>query len=207
MNVIILGGFLGSGKTSIILQLARHLIGDASIDTTKIVILENEIGEVSVDDQILGSHGYAVENLFSGCVCCTMSGELILGLHQIIRDFSPELIIMEASGVAFPENIRKTIKQALPKLSCRVACVTDAKRWQRLLLPMEMLLKDQLDAADVILINKIDTVDAETLETVEASIRTFNNTAQFFNLSASQTIDPGVFEAMLTNKEEIAHAI
>jgi G3E family GTPase len=207
MNVIILGGFLGSGKTSIILQLARHLIGDTSTDATKVVILENEIGEVSVDDQVLANNGYAVENLFSGCVCCTMSGELILGLHQIIRDFNPEVIIMEASGVAFPENIRKTISRSLPELSCRITCVADAKRWQRLLLPMEMLLKDQLDAADVILINKIDTVDVDTLLAVEASIRNFNNSAQFFKLSASQTIDPEIFEAMLTNKEEISHAL
>jgi G3E family GTPase len=172
-----------------------------------VVILENEIGEVSVDDQVLANNGYAVENLFSGCVCCTMSGELILGLHQIIRDFNPEVIIMEASGVAFPENIRKTISRSLPELSCRITCVADAKRWQRLLLPMEMLLKDQLDAADVILINKIDTVDVDTLLAVEASIRNFNNSAQFFKLSASQTIDPEIFEAMLTNKEEISHAL
>ena len=202
MKVIILGGFLGSGKTSVVIQLAQHVIGDDGENRTKVVILENEIGEVSIDDKILQNNGYEVANLFSGCVCCTMSGELMIGLHNIIRDFNPELIIMEATGVAYPDNIRKTINQSLPDLDCSITCVTDAKRWQRLLRPMEMLLEGQLDSAEVILINKIDMVDGTTLSAVEDSIRTFNNDAAFFKISAAQTIDPIIFEAMLGAKQE-----
>nr|WP_320024608.1 GTP-binding protein [uncultured Acetobacterium sp.] len=197
MKVIILGGFLGSGKTSVVIQLARHVIGADSENRTKVVILENEIGDVSIDDKILQSSGYEVANLFSGCVCCTMAGELVLGLHNIIRDFNPELIIMEATGVAYPDNIKKTIGQSLPDLDCHITCVTDAKRWLRLLRPMEMLLEGQLDAAEVILLNKVDLVDEDTLSTVEESIRTFNNDAAFFKVSAAQTIDPIVFKAIL----------
>lgn len=204
MKVIILGGFLGSGKTSVVLQLAKHVIGDDSENRTKVVILENEIGEVSIDDKILQNSGYEVANLFSGCVCCTMAGELVLGLHNIIRDFNPELIIMEATGVAYPDNIRKTINLSLPDLDCSITCVTDAKRWLRLLRPMEMLLEGQLDSAEVILINKIDKVDQDTLAMVENSIRTFNHNAQFFNISAAQTIDPIIFEAILGAEQERA---
>ncbi|MBI4858382.1 MAG: cobalamin biosynthesis protein P47K [Firmicutes bacterium] len=200
MKVIILGGFLGSGKTSVVIQLARHVIGADSENRTKVVILENEIGEVSIDDKILQNSGYEVANLFSGCVCCTMAGELVLGLHKIIEDFNPELIIMEATGVAYPENIRKTINHSLPDLDCSITCVTDAKRWLRLLRPMEMLLEGQLDAAEVILINKVDLVDEDSLSKVEDSIRTFNSNAQFFNISATQRIDPIVFEAILGAK-------
>lgn len=202
MKVIILGGFLGSGKTSVVIQLAKHVIGKLPDGSTKVVIMENEIGEVSVDDKILQNNGYEVSNLFSGCVCCTMSGELIIGLHTIIRDFNPELIIMEASGVAYPHNIRNTINHSLPDLDCQVTCVTDAKRWLRLLRPMEMLLEGQLDVADVILINKIDLVDHQTLSEVEDSIRAFNNKAEFFKISASQTIDPIIFETMLGTEQE-----
>ena len=185
MKVIILGGFLGSGKTSVLLQLAGHLVGDQPTTATRVVILENEIGEVSVDDSLLKRNGYQVTNLFSGCVCCTMSGELILNLRKIRDDFSPELVIMEATGVAFPDNIRQTINQSLPELEVTVTCITDAKRWLRLLRPMEMLLEGQLAAADVILINKIDLVDSQTLAEVETSIRTFNNRAEFFKISAA----------------------
>lgn len=202
MKVIILGGFLGSGKTSVVIQLARYVIGNSTENKTKVVILENEIGEVSIDDKILQNSGYEVANLFSGCVCCTLAGELVLGLHNIIQDFDPELIIMEATGVAYPENIRKTINLSLPDLDCSITCVTDAKRWLRLLRPMEMLLEGQLDAAEVILINKVDQVDDDTLSTVEESIRTFNDDAAFFKISAAQTIDPIIFDAMLDAEQE-----
>ncbi|MEO1814175.1 MAG: GTP-binding protein [Acetobacterium sp.] len=202
MKVIILGGFLGSGKTSVLLQLARYIAGDTSGNSTKVVILENEIGEVSVDDSLLKRNGYQVTNLFSGCVCCTMSGELILNLRKIRDDFNPELVIMEATGVAFPDNIRQTINQSLPELEVAVTCITDAKRWLRLLRPMEMLLEGQLEAAEVILINKIDMVDSPTLADVEASIRTFNNGAEFFKISAARPIDPLILGTILNPEQE-----
>lgn len=197
MKILILGGFLGSGKTSVIIQLAKYIIGNDTDNPTKVVVIENEIGEVSIDDKILRSGGYEVANMFSGCVCCTMSGELVIGLHNIIRDLNPELIIMEATGVAYPNNIKETITESLPEISCNITCVTDAKRWKRLLKPMEMLLKDQLSGAEVILINKVDMVDEETLTEVEASIKTFNDTARFFKISANGTINEEVFAAML----------
>lgn len=202
MKVIILGGFLGSGKTSVLLQLAKHIVGDQPVDSAKVVILENEIGEISVDDSLLKNNGYAVTNMFSGCVCCTMSGELILNLHKIRDDFSPELVIMEATGVAFPDNIRTTINQSLPELEVSVTCITDAKRWLRLLRPMELLLEGQLEAADIILINKIDLVDSPTLAAVEASIRTFNSRAEFFKISAAQAIDPIILGTILNPEQE-----
>ncbi|MCR3923318.1 MAG: cobalamin biosynthesis protein P47K [Firmicutes bacterium] len=201
MKILILGGFLGSGKTSVVLQLAKYIVGDSPESASKVVIIENEIGEVSIDDKMLRSGGYEVANMFSGCVCCTMSGELVLGLYNIMHDFEPELIIMEATGVAYPHSIRETITQSMSDIECEVTCVTDAKRWKRLLRPMEMLLKDQLTAANVILINKIDMVDDDLLVEVEASIRTFNDKARFFKISAAEQIDSKVFEAMLGNDE------
>lgn len=200
MKILILGGFLGSGKTSVILQLAKYVVGKTTEDATKVVILENEIGEVSIDDKVLSDGGYEVANMFSGCICCTMSGELVIGIHNIMRDFNPELIIMEATGVAYPHNIRETITQSMPDVECVVTCVTDAKRWKRLIRPMEMLLKDQLTAADVILINKVDMVDGDTLAEVETSIKTFNDYANFFNISAAEQIETKVFDAMLRNE-------
>ncbi|MBF7097419.1 GTP-binding protein [Alkalibacter mobilis] len=133
MKILILGGFLGSGKTSILMQLAKYIVGDDLHHLSKVVIVENEIGEISVDDKMISSGGYEVANIFSGCVCCTMSGELILGLHKIINDLDPEIIIMEATGVAYPHNIRETIENSMNDMECTVTCVTDAKRWLRLL--------------------------------------------------------------------------
>ena len=72
MKILLVGGFLGSGKTSFILKLAHHMIEDLGI--ANIVILENEIGAISVDDQVLKVSGYQVKGLFAGCVCFTLAG-------------------------------------------------------------------------------------------------------------------------------------
>ena len=103
MKILLVGGFLGSGKTSFILKLAHHMIEDLGI--ANIVILENEIGEISVDDKVLKGSGYQVKGLFAGCVCCTLAGELPSTVRQIERDIHPDWIIMEATGVAFPYSL------------------------------------------------------------------------------------------------------
>jgi G3E family GTPase len=202
MKIIVLGGFLGSGKTSVLLQLAKHIIGNDPIHPSKVVIIENEIGDISVDGRMLSSGGYEVANLFSGCVCCTMSGELVVGLYNVIRDFQPEYILLEGTGVAYPDNIRTTILQSMKDMPIQVTCVIDAKRWLRLVRPMEMLLKDQLTNADVILLNKVDEVDADILSEVERSVRTFNDTAAYFAVSANQSLSSEVLEAIIGKEME-----
>ena len=141
MKILLVGGFLGSGKTSFILKLAHHMIEDLGI--ANIVILENEIGEISVDDKVLKGSGYQVKGLFAGCVCCTLAGELPSAVRQIEREINPDWIIMEATGVAFPYNIKENVENALG-ISCKIVCLTDAQRWKRL---FRAICKDRLQAA------------------------------------------------------------
>ncbi|QSX07850.1 cobalamin biosynthesis protein P47K [Alkalibacter rhizosphaerae] len=203
MKIIILGGFLGSGKTSVMLQIAKHIIGDDPVDSSQVVIIENEIGEISVDGKMFASGGYEVANMFSGCVCCTMSGELVVGLYNVIRDFHPQFILLEGTGVAYPDNIRTTILESMPDMPIQVTCVVDSKRWMRLVRPMEMLLKDQLTNADVILLNKTDAIEADVLNEVETSVRTFNDRATFYAVSANQTIPASVLEEITGITREV----
>ena len=171
MKILLVGGFLGSGKTSVILKLAHHMIEDLGI--SNIVILENEIGEISVDDKVLAGAGYQVRGLFAGCVCCTLAGELPSSVKQIERDINPDWIIMEATGVAFPCNIKENLTNALG-MECHIVCLADAKRWKRLYNAMDNLLEYQLRDADLILVNKADLVDEATLAEVEEMIRGLN---------------------------------
>jgi len=202
MNMIIMGGFLGSGKTSIVLQMAKYLIGDGDAPKATVAILENEIGEISVDDQILKSDGYKVETMFSGCVCCTMSGELIVNVSNIMREMNPDWIIMEATGVAYPHNIKENLQYSL-KIDSRIICVADAQRWQRLLRPMGMLVGDQLREADVILMNKIDLVDNKTLGEVDRSLEGFNPNAKRFPISAAEKIPVELWQYILKTPTEV----
>jgi Putative GTPases (G3E family) len=197
MKVLIIGGFLGSGKTSAILQLARYIVRTAVTDSDyKVAILENEIGEVGVDDKVLKAGGYQVENLFAGCACCTMSGEVPFAVDRIQKDLSPEWLILEATGVAYPLSIKETLEGALG-LECRICAVVDVGRWHKMLRPLGSLLGTQLSDADTILINKIDLADHETLESVKESVSSFNPTATLLSISAAADIDDAVWEDVL----------
>lgn len=201
MNMIIIGGFLGAGKTSLVLQMAKYLVGEDPQRQSKVVILENEIGEVSIDDKVLESCGFKVETMFSGCVCCTMAGELVSNVYQVMENMNPDWIIMEATGVAYPLRIKENLEHSL-QLECRIFCVADAKRWMRLQVAMPAFMHDQLDGAEVIFINKIDAVDDKQLREVEESIRGFGTEAKCHYISAAKGIQEDVWREVFRGYEE-----
>ena len=168
MKFLIVGGFLGSGKTSFILNLAKYMVNVRGIQ--KVAILENEIGEVGVDDKVLRGSGYRVKGMFSGCVCCTMAGELPINVRMIQKDYDPEWIIMEATGVAFPDSIKEHLHHTLG-VHAQVVCIADAQRWKKLFKPLEHLLPLQLKGADFVLLNKADLVNETELKEARESIR------------------------------------
>ena len=144
MKVLILGGFLGSGKTSLLLQLAYYITGHALNDKKyQVVILENEVGEEGIDDKLLRGNGYQVENLFSGCACCTLSGELLSTVSKIEKELQPDWLILETTGLAYPHLIQKNLADSMA-LSSRICIVADASRWERLLVPLHELITGQL---------------------------------------------------------------
>ena len=185
MKILLVGGFLGSGKTSFILKLAHHMIEDLGI--ANIVILENEIGEISVDDKVLKGSGYQVKGLFAGCVCCTLAGELPSAVRQIEREINPDWIIMEATGVAFPYNSKENVENALG-ISCKIVCLTDAQRWKRLFRAMDHLFRYQLMEADVVLVNKIDVADQESIDQCLSDVKELNPTAVVVPTCANESI-------------------
>ena len=194
MKFLIVGGFLGSGKTSFIIHLAKHLVESRGI--RNVAILENEIGQVGIDDQLLRSTGYEVKGLFSGCVCCTMAGELLVNVRMLQRDLNPDWIIMEATGVAMPNTIKESLKEKLD-IDAQVVCLADAKRWGKLLKAMSQVITMQLQGADVVLVNKIDLVDGESLATAKASIRAINETARIETCSAIEAVDTALLDRIL----------
>ncbi len=194
MKILLTGGFLGSGKTSFILQLAHYMIEEMGIK--KIVVIENEIGEISVDDKLLSGAGYEVRGLFSGCVCCTLAAVLPDTVMKIEEDLHPDWIIMEATGLAFPGTIRRNLVEEFD-FSCKICCLADAKRWKRFRLAMGQLISDQLEDADIILVNKTDLVDEAELADVIEDVKQINGTAEVAAMSAAGKLPAGLFEKVL----------
>ncbi len=197
MNLLILGGFLGSGKTTVLLQLAKYITGDhVKPGETKVAIIENEIGEQGIDDKILKSGNYSVENLFAGCACCTLSGSVPVYVSKIQKELNPEWLIFESTGVGYPASIQRTIKEVLD-VDSRICIIVDAKRWLRIEKPMEQLLSGQFENADIVLINKKDLVDQEVLEKVTRSVAARVPDVKLIPISAVEPVSENVWEEVL----------
>ena len=185
-KVLIVGGFLGAGKTTLLLQLIRH-IQETRSPAYRIAIIENEIGSVSIDANVIGETGYTVTNLLAGCICCTLLGELVPSMLKLVEEVDPQLIILETTGIATPGSIRETI-DSYGGFEVRTVSLADASRWTRIRVPLHMLLERQLSGADVVCINKIDLVDEESFTAMRDEIRDMNADAPIIPISASGQI-------------------
>jgi hypothetical protein len=101
MHVLLLSGFLGSGKTTLILPLSKVVVQSGY----RVAIIINEIGEIGIDNQVMRHLDLNVWELVAGCICCTLSGDLIATLQKLDLDHAPDLVIVEASGTADPKSI------------------------------------------------------------------------------------------------------
>lgn len=196
MKILILGGFLGSGKTSVLLQLAHFMVDTSKTNKTGVAIIENEIGQIGIDDKVLKQIGYNVKELFSGCVCCSLAGDLIAGIQEISSKSDPEWMIIESTGVAFPSNIAEVIYNSLG-ISARIITIIDASRWKRIHVPLANLIEGQLDKADIILINKIDLVDEKNLKTIETDVQNINSDANLYRINGTKQIDIRVLQEII----------
>jgi G3E family GTPase len=204
MNVIIIGGFLGSGKTTALMQFAGYLAGISDpAKENKVVILENEVGKIGIDDEFLRGGGFTVNNLFAGCACCTVSGELVTAGIRIAREMDPEWLIIETTGIAYPGLMRENMKAALG-LESRICVLTDASRWKRLRIPMESLLRGQIECADIVLINKTDLADRDALQDIERDIYGFQQDVPIRKISALVEVAPEVWRDVAGNAAAVS---
>lgn len=197
MKVLILGGFLGSGKTSLLVKLAKHVIGDDDSKKSKIVIIENEVGEAGVDDATLSGTGLKVKDMFAGCICCSLAGQIVPALREIEESYDPDLVIIETTGVAFPNQVKTTISSMMPDLEIRICVIVDSKRWPKIKRAMAMLLEGQMEGANAILINKIDLADEESVAMAVNDVSAINPDAPVYKVSANMYIDGKVWDEIL----------
>jgi len=197
MKMLIFSGFLGAGKTSALLPLARRIVetGPAGQEN-QVVILENEVGEIGVDDAYLRSGGLHVDTLFSGCACCSMAGELGGSVMRIQKELNPEWLILETTGIAYPKKIQETL-QDVCMLESRICVLVDASRWKRLRIPMAALLSGQIIGSDTVLVNKIDLVDPAVLPEIDADIRDYEPNTAIAHISALSPIPNEIWDVVL----------
>ncbi len=175
MNVVLVGGFLGSGKTTFLRHLASFLLARQG---NKVAVLENEVGEASIDDELLAREGFRVRGIFGGCICCQLTGDLVLAVNQIQEEFCPDWLLVETTGLAKPAAVAETLKRYGQGItSIRVVVLVDAGRWEVLAAVAPDLVLAQVGAADLLVVNKTDTFSGD-LAGLEARLRELNGRAR-----------------------------
>ena len=192
MKILLLSGFLGSGKTSALLQLAAHLVRTSDQGGTSVMIIENEIGEVGVDDKVLKAQGLQVKELFAGCACCTGGADLLSDIRTIRDSISPAWIVIEATGVAYPLQIKENV-EACFHIPVKILALADAKRWKRLHAYMAQLIEGQVDSADCILLNKVDLVEEAEADAIVEELRKYNPKAPIHKVVANKPMDEALW--------------
>jgi G3E family GTPase len=196
MRIVLFTGFLGSGKTTILISLAEFLAKKEG--PGKVVIIENEIGDVDVDGKLLSGSSFDTRNLTSGCICCTLSGEFVATLRDIEENIKPSYILIEATGLAH-QTIVDTIRNNFVSAPLSNVVIVDAERWDELYESIPFLLTAQVERADLILINKIDCVDKTELARIETDVVEINSETELIKISASTDNLDDVWKKVIVN--------
>lgn len=185
-------GFLGSGKTSLILNMARYLTGQGE----EVAILVNEAGEISLDGAVFLAHGNKVKEIFSGCICCQVAGDFVEAMKDLAQMRELSYIIIEPSGIAEPGRLTGVLKKGGFPVD-KAICVLDAARFDLLLKAARMIIKSGIKNAQVVLINKKDLVSEDKIGEIIEYIRGENPSAQAIPVSALAEISPTIWEGVI----------
>lgn len=151
-EIYIVSGFLGTGKTTLI----RKLISEA-FQNSNVALIENDFGDISVDAALLKDTNVEVREMNSGCICCSISGDFVNSLRDLLKKFRPDKIIIEPSGVGKLSDIYKCCLdpgiQELAKVKAKIT-VVDVKRCKTYLENFGEFFQNQIENANVVLLSR-----------------------------------------------------
>ena len=163
MYIYVLGGFLGSGKTSLMIDLTSMYIDRGK----RVALLVNESGDIGVDGTTLKREGYDAIEMPQGCICCTLSSSLKKGIQNIVKDIDPDIIMIEPTGLALPHKVKEIIRTAMVgEEETIIIGIADIQRFDDLIKKKEDFFKRQMVGSDFILVNKSDLSTKEKMDEV-----------------------------------------
>ena len=190
MKITQIAGFLGCGKTTLLLRLSELLRGN---NERKIALVVNEIGEIPVDGKIMEESGMQVKDIGGGCICCEVASSFAKTLTRLYKSFGPEHVLVEPTGVAVPHQVKLAARMGGrdAKISMGPAVVLFDVTRPAELLDMDMLgqlVTTQIKDADIIALSKIDAVDKNAVQDSVQRVREYNGHAEMVALSSFKDI-------------------
>ena len=171
-KIDIFSGFLGAGKTTLIGKLLKEALAD-----TKVVLIENEFGEIGIDGGFLQESGIEIKEMNSGCICCSLVGDFGTSLKEVLDTYAPERILIEPSGVGKLSDVMKAVQDAMTdrdvQLSSAVA-VVDACKCKMYIKNFGEFFVNQIEHAGTIVLSRTDKISGDKLSACVTLIREHN---------------------------------
>ena len=170
-KIDVISGFLGAGKTALI----KKLIAEAYAGE-KLVLIENEFGEIGIDGGFLSEVGVNITEMNSGCICCSLVGDFSRALAKVVEQFSPDRILIEPSGVGKLSEVAQAVLDAdIPGLSVgRLVTVADASKCRAYMKNFGEFYSDQIESASVIVLTRTEKLTADKLDECVHMLRSMN---------------------------------
>ena len=180
MKIDIFSGFLGAGKTTLIKKLLQEAYAGE-----KVVLIENEFGEIGIDGGFLQEAGVNITEMNSGCICCSLVGDFSKALVQVAQEYQPDRIIIEPSGVGKLSDVIKAVENAsLANATLNAFCtVVDAKKCKMYMKNFGEFFCDQVECASCIILSHTAGVAEEKIAAAVAMLKERNATATFVTAS------------------------
>lgn len=170
IKIDVISGFLGAGKTTLIKKLFA-----SNLKNEKVVLIENEFGEIGVDGAFLKDSGVQIKEINSGCICCSLVGDFSKSMKEIVEKFSPDRIIIEPSGVGKLSDIIKAIEKVEEPLKINiVATVVDGGKCKMYFKNFGEFYDDQIKQANTVIVSKTDKLGEEKILAAVELIKSLN---------------------------------
>ena len=182
IKVDVISGFLGAGKTTLI----KKLFESQAYKNDKVVLIENEFGEIGIDGSFLKEAGVEIKEINSGCICCSLVGDFETSMQEVISRFNPTRIVIEPSGVGKLSDIIDAVNKVDADLKLNIlATVVDAGKTKIYLKNFGEFFNNQVEAADTIVIAKVDKVKEDKLIEAVNLIKEVNENANIITTTIS----------------------
>ena len=204
-KIDIFSGFLGAGKTTLIKKLIKE-----SFAGQKVVLIENEFGEIGIDGGFLKESGIQINELNAGCICCSLVGDFRAALQQVVEQYHPDRIVIEPSGVGKLSDVTRAVEGVAEHLDVQLnsfVTVADVNKVKMYMKNFGEFYDDQISHASCILLSRTQTASEEKIAAAVAMLREKNPTATIVTTAWDALTGEQILKAMSTKDDFKAELI
>ena len=204
-KIDIFSGFLGAGKTTLIKKLIRE-----SFAGQKVVLIENEFGEIGIDGGFLKESGIQINELNAGCICCSLVGDFRAALQQVVEQYHPDRIVIEPSGVGKLSDVTRAVEGVAEHLDVQLSSfvtVADVNKVKMYMKNFGEFYDDQISHASCIILSRTQNATEEKIAAAVAMLREKNPTATIVTTAWDALTGEQILKAMSTKDDFKAELI